>query len=376
MGCGKQVKSDEAASVPVAAVYQEPAIYPHLSVLENIFAGDEITTRFGAMRRAAMAAVARPWFERLDLPSALLDRRMGRLSLAYQQLVLIAKALVLEARVIIFDEPTSILSQTETARLFAIINRLRADGRGIVYITHRLDEIGQIADRVTVLTDGRVTGEARRGEFDEARLVALMAGSAHRDYAAARARRRAGAGPPEFEVRQGQVFGVPFQLLCLYLPMLAAFIYAQHGTRFGRELYLAGSSTLAASLAGLRVRRLRGATYVVSGLVSGIAGIVDGAWLGTARPDARENANLISIAIVVLGGTGIFGGTGSVIGTALATVVIAIIDNGLSYSNVNPIYQAGVIGVILLATILADNLVASARARAATGGPPRRRSTA
>jgi ribose/xylose/arabinose/galactoside ABC-type transport system permease subunit len=78
-------------------------------------------------------------------------------------------------------------------------------------------------------------------------------------------------------IGQGQVSGIPFQLLFLYLPMLAAFIYAQHGTRFGRELYLAGSSTLAANLAGLRVDRLRGATYVVAGLVSGIAGIVDAA---------------------------------------------------------------------------------------------------
>ncbi len=199
---------EDARAAGIAAVYQEPAIYPHLSVLENIFAGNEITTRLGAMRRTAMAAAARPWFERLDLPAALLGRRMGRLSLAYQQLVLIAKALVLEARVIIFDEPTSILSQTETARLFAIIGRLRADGRGIVYITHRLDEIGQIADRVTVLTDGRVTGEARRGEFDEARLVALMAGRAHRDFAAATARRQTGVGLPEFEVRRLRRAGV------------------------------------------------------------------------------------------------------------------------------------------------------------------------
>lgn len=173
------------------------------------------------------------------------------------------------------------------------------------------------------------------------------------------------SSPTFLAIGQGEVFGIPFQLLCLYVPMLAMFIYAQHGTRFGRGLYLAGSSTLAADLAGLRVARLRGATYVVAGLVSGIAGIVDAAWLGTARPDAAADANLISIAIVVLGGTGIFGGTGSVIGTALATVVIAIIDYGLSYSNVNPIYQAGVIGVILLATILAENLLAAARARAA-----------
>jgi ribose/xylose/arabinose/galactoside ABC-type transport system permease subunit len=163
-------------------------------------------------------------------------------------------------------------------------------------------------------------------------------------------------------IGQSHVAGVPFQLLCLYLPMLAAFIYTQHATRFGRALYLAGANTLAADLAGLRVARLRATAYVVTGLVSGIAGIIDAAWLGTARPDAAADANLISIAIVVLGGTGIIGGTGSVIGTALASIVIAIIDYGLSYSNFNPIYQAGIIGIALIATILIENTVETIRA--------------
>lgn len=163
-------------------------------------------------------------------------------------------------------------------------------------------------------------------------------------------------------IGQSHVTGVPFQLLCLYLPVLALFIYTQHGTRFGRALYLAGTNTLAADLAGLRVARLRATSYVVAGVVSAIAGIIDAAWLGTARPDAAADANLISIAIVVLGGTGIFGGTGSVIGTALASIVIAIIDYGLSYSNFNPIYQAGVIGVVLIATILIENAVDTIRA--------------
>lgn len=191
---------EDARAAGIAAVYQEPAIYRHLSVLENIFAGNEIATRFGMVRRGAMAATARPWFDRLDLPASLLDQPMGGLSLGYQQLVLIAKALVMEARVIIFDEPTSILSQTETDRLFRIIGRLRADGRGIVYITHRLDEVERIADRVTVLTDGRVTGTARAGEIDQSRLLALMAGRAYRDYLAPVARHHAGDARPVLEI--------------------------------------------------------------------------------------------------------------------------------------------------------------------------------
>ncbi len=172
----------QASAAGIAAVYQEPMIYPHLSVLENIFAGAEMTGRFGIVRRGAMAAVVRPLLEQLDLPASLLVRRMSSLSIGFQQMVLITKALMLNAQVIIFDEPTSILSQAETDRLFVIIERLRRDGRAIVYITHRLDEIRRIASRVTVLTDGRVSGTALTSDLDEAKLLTLMAGKASRDY--------------------------------------------------------------------------------------------------------------------------------------------------------------------------------------------------
>jgi ribose transport system ATP-binding protein len=193
-------RPEDAQAAGVAAVYQEPAIYPHLSVLENIFAGREITSRFGVICKEAMAALVRPWLERLELAPDILERRMSQLSLGYQQLVLIAKALTQEARVLIFDEPTSILSKAETDRLFAIIKRLRADGRGIVYITHRLDEIPQIADHVTVLTDGKVTGAAPMGELDEARLLALMAGRASRDYAEPLRHRERASSAPVLEI--------------------------------------------------------------------------------------------------------------------------------------------------------------------------------
>lgn len=195
-------RPEHAGAAGIAAVYQEPMIYPHLSVRENIFTGQEITRRFGRLDKRAMVEAVRPWLARLDLAADLLDRRMGRLSLGFQQLILIAKALMQDARVIIFDEPTSILSQAETDRLFAIIERLRGDGRSIVYITHRLDEIRRIADQVTVLTDGRVSGSARTAELDEAKLIALMAGKASRDYGRPlRDRAAPAAGAPAFEVK-------------------------------------------------------------------------------------------------------------------------------------------------------------------------------
>jgi ribose/xylose/arabinose/galactoside ABC-type transport system permease subunit len=162
---------------------------------------------------------------------------------------------------------------------------------------------------------------------------------------------------------QGSVAGLPFQLLCIYLPALALFAFLQHRTAFGRALYLTGTNALAARLAGIRVGRLRATTYVLAGLMAGLAGLVGAARLGTATPTGTDQANLISIAIVVLGGASIFGGDGSVLGTAIASVVIAIADYGLSYNNYNPILQAGVMGLILVSVVLAENLL-SARLRA------------
>lgn len=166
------------------------------------------------------------------------------------------------------------------------------------------------------------------------------------------------AGPPAFlAIGQGLVAGLPFQVLFIYLPIFAVFAVLQHRSGFGRALYLTGTNALAAHLSGINVSRVRATTYVLAGLLSAGAGIVQAARLGTASPDGTDQANLISIAIVVLGGASIFGGDGSVIGTLVATIVIAIADYGLSYNNFNPIYQAGVMGIILVVVVLLENLL-------------------
>ena len=160
---------------------------------------------------------------------------------------------------------------------------------------------------------------------------------------------------------QGTVAGFPFQLLGLYLPVLLILALVQHRAAFGRALYLTGTNATAARLAGIRVGRIRTATYILAGTLSGAAGIVGAARLGTATPEGTDGANLISIAIVVLGGASIFGGNGSVLGTAVATVTIAIADYGLSYNDFNPIYQAGIMGLILVTVVLAENAIGGLR---------------
>jgi len=165
----------EALQAGVALVHQELALCADLTVAENIWLGDE--PRSGArldrrrMREGARAALA-PLGE-ADLDP---DTPIRQLAPARCQLVEVARALRANARVILFDEPTSSLGAIEVERLFAVIDRLRADGRTVIYITHFLDEVGRLADRVTVLRDGESVAEfAGRGQ-DADVLASAMAG--------------------------------------------------------------------------------------------------------------------------------------------------------------------------------------------------------
>jgi erythritol transport system ATP-binding protein len=159
---------------PVAMIHQELSLLPNLSVADNIFLGREKTRR-GVIEREAQEDETRRVMSRLGLD---VDPRklLGDLPLGQQQLVEIGKALAREARVLIMDEPTSALSATETGTLFRVIREAKATGVGIVYISHRLRELLEIGDRVTVLRDGRVVAESETAAVDTRWLVEKMTG--------------------------------------------------------------------------------------------------------------------------------------------------------------------------------------------------------
>lgn len=171
-----EVPSEQAAqSLGVAIVYQERSLVGVLDAAENIFAGRQPVGRWGAIDRRRLYADASAILDELRLP---IDPRclVEDLSPHQQQMVEIGKALSLDARLLILDEPTAALTAAETDTLFALIGRIKSRGVGVIYISHRLEEIFEIADRVTVLKDG-----ARQGTFDVAemtveRLVPLMVG--------------------------------------------------------------------------------------------------------------------------------------------------------------------------------------------------------
>jgi len=158
----------------ISIIYQELSLAPNLSVAENIYLGREIS-HSGLLARGAMRAGVGPILERLGAdftPQTL----VGHLSMGQRQLVEIARALHARSKILIMDEPTTALSAGESERLFALIRQLRAEGLAIIYISHRMDEVYALGDRVTVLRDGRLVGSLDKPEIRADTIVRMMVG--------------------------------------------------------------------------------------------------------------------------------------------------------------------------------------------------------
>ena len=175
---GKEVtlKSPQhAQQCGIAVLHQELPVLKHLSVAENIFLGRQPRNKLGFVDYREMNRQAEKWLEMIDSkidPRAL----MNGLSISKQQLVSIAKAISLQAEIIIFDEPSAVLTDQELERLFQIISLFRSEGKGIVYISHRLEEIFEIADRVTVLRNGKLVGTELTSTLTHEGLVKMIVG--------------------------------------------------------------------------------------------------------------------------------------------------------------------------------------------------------
>jgi erythritol transport system ATP-binding protein len=171
----------DAAARGIGIVFQELNLFPNLTVAENIFIGREKTRAGIDIDRAAQAEAARALMRRLeqDIDPA---TPLGNLRIGQQQIVEIAKALAQDARILILDEPTSALSGAEVEVLFRIIADLKRHGVGIVYISHRLEELIRVGDFITVLRDGAITGSRPMAGVDIPWIVQHMIGNASRDY--------------------------------------------------------------------------------------------------------------------------------------------------------------------------------------------------
>ncbi len=167
---------EEAKRAGVATIYQELLLFPELTVAENIFLGHAPCARGGRIDWRAMRAEAEALLASLEIDDLAADQIVGALSVGHRQRVEILRALSHDARILIMDEPTAALTESDVARLFGIVRKLKSRGVGIVYISHRLDELFEIADRVTVLRDGAYVGSRAMAETSAAELVQMMVG--------------------------------------------------------------------------------------------------------------------------------------------------------------------------------------------------------
>jgi ribose transport system ATP-binding protein len=165
----------EAAEKGVAIIHQELNLIPYLSVTENLFLGNELTNKLGLLDYPKMHKKAKELLSRLHLnisPS----KPVYQLRVGQQQLVEIAKALLLDSKILIMDEPTSAISDHEVTLLFQIIKDLKAKGVAIVYISHKLNELFEIADKFTVLRDGKLIGSGEMAKINHGQLIQMMVG--------------------------------------------------------------------------------------------------------------------------------------------------------------------------------------------------------
>jgi len=208
-----------ARGLGIRAIYQELSLVPHLSVAENIFLGKTPTRWPGVVHWARMRADAQRLLASLGVALDV-DARVGSVRLAQQQMVEVARAMADVARILIMDEPTSALSEREVGQLFNAIRRLISDGVAVIYISHRMDEVFRIGDRVTVLRDGAHVATRAIADVSVAELVRLMAGRDVSDHYPKRTHTRGeellrvdnlggnGLRTVSFALHRGEVLGV------------------------------------------------------------------------------------------------------------------------------------------------------------------------
>jgi len=205
-------KPSDAANLGIFTIYQEIMLVPPLTVAENIFLG-ELQTNLGVVSWNEIRKRSRELLDKVGGHLIHVNSRLKDLGIAQQQLVAVARALRRQTRVLIMDEPTSSLTPAEIERLFQTIRSLREEGISVIYISHRLEEIKQIGDRITVMRDGKVVGTISVQKGDRATIIRMMVG---RDVLVEPRECRTQPGEPVFKVEHfsvpGKIHDVSFEV--------------------------------------------------------------------------------------------------------------------------------------------------------------------
>ena len=234
----------DARTHGIALIHQELSLCPHLSVAENVLMGIESShgsSHWGVIDRESLHARTNEMLQTFHHADIRPERLVGDLSVAARQIVEISRAIAARARIILMDEPTSSLQREDVKHLFALIRKLSAEGISVVYISHFLEEVRQIADRFTVLRDGRRVSTGEIASVSDEELIAKMVGRAHKNLFPSRSRQPGEtvlevqnlASPPllknaSFTLRRGEILGIAGLMGSGRSPLLRAIFGLDH----------------------------------------------------------------------------------------------------------------------------------------------------
>jgi rhamnose transport system ATP-binding protein len=269
-----------ARAVGIATIYQELLLFPDLTVAENVFMGHAPRTRGGRLDWTAMRNATQVLLDSLDIADLAPSQVVGTLSVGNRQRVEILRALSQDARLLIMDEPTAALTGHDVSRLFAIVRRLRARGVAVVYISHRLEEVFALADRVTVLRDGQHVATGDVAGTDRAGLIQMMVG------------RRIDSLYPKIEVPRGRPV---LELRDLARPPATNGVsFAVHEGEIVGLAGLVGSGRSELAQAIFGITPATGGSILVAGQAARVRSVADARRLGIAYvPEDRATQGLV-----------------------------------------------------------------------------------
>ena len=292
--------NDMAANLGISTVYQEITLCPNLSVAENMFIG---RTKGIKQNWKKMNADTERILQSLDIP-AKATQQLSTCSIAIQQMIAIARAVDMDCKVLILDEPTSSLDENEVAKLFGLMRNLKAKGVGIIFVTHFLDQVYEVCDKITVLRDGKLVGEYEIKDLPCVQLVSQMLGKDLDDMA---------------DIKGEQ-----------------------------EENLIRETDTPVIETVGLSS-------------VAGIGGYVYFLHVGSGAASHASGAEMNAIASSIIGGTMLTGGVGNIIGTFFGVLSLSTIQNIVSSAGLDEAWWTGITNASMLCIFLIVQSIVIAR---------------
>lgn len=292
--------NDMAANLEISTVYQEITLCPNLSVAENMFIG---RTKGIKQNWKKMNADTERILQSLDIP-AKATQQLSTCSIAIQQMIAIARAVDMDCKVLILDEPTSSLDENEVAKLFGLMRNLKAKGVGIIFVTHFLDQVYEVCDKITVLRDGKLVGEYEIKDLPRVQLVSQMLGKDLDDMA---------------DIKGEQ-----------------------------EENLIRETDTPVIETVGLSS-------------VAGIGGYVYFLHVGSGAASHASGAEMNAIASSIIGGTMLTGGVGNIIGTFFGVLSLSTIQNIVSSAGLDEAWWTGITNASMLCIFLIVQSIVIAR---------------